>query len=40
MPKVQEIISISAEVGSSELFTVNFKNPTDAAIYCNLLLSG
>jgi hypothetical protein len=35
-PTIQETISSSANVGSTEMFTVNFRNPTDSAIYIDL----
>lgn len=40
MPTQQEFINISAEVGNSELCSISFKNSTDSAIYCDLILYG
>ena len=39
-PSIQDEVSVSAEVGKNEMFTVNFKNTTDSAIYCDLILKG
>lgn len=39
-PETQDPINITAEVGHSQMVIVNFRNSTDASIYCNILLLG
>jgi hypothetical protein len=39
-PLVQEPICIASEIGQTQIANVNFQNPTDSAIYCDLILVG
>ena len=37
-PDTQDPINITSEIGASQMVTINFRNPTDSAIYCDLAL--
>lgn len=37
-PDTQDPINITSEICSSEMITINFRNSTDSAIYCDLVL--
>lgn len=39
-PDTQDPINITAEIGHSQMVTVNFRNSTDSAIYCDINLLG
>jgi hypothetical protein len=39
-PDTQDPINITAEVNQSQLVTINFRNSTDSAIYCDLKILG
>lgn len=37
-PDYQDPINVTCEVGQTQIATINFKNTTDSAIYCDLIL--
>lgn len=37
-PDTQDPVNITSEICSSEMVTINFRNSTDSAIYCDLVL--
>lgn len=39
-PEIQDPVNITSEIGHSQMVTVNFRNSTDAPIYCDILLLG
>jgi hypothetical protein len=39
-PDVQDPINITSEMGQSQIVTINFRNSTDSAIYCDITLQG
>lgn len=39
-PDVQDPISVTCEVGQTQMATISFRNTTDSAIYCDLALLG
>ena len=39
-PDLQDPINITSEIGQSQIVTINFRNSTDSAIYCDIALNG
>ncbi len=39
-PDIQDPISITCEIGQTQMATISFRNTTDSAIYCDLSLLG
>lgn len=39
-PDLQDSINITSEIGQSQIVTINFRNSTDSAIYCDVYLQG
>lgn len=39
-PDLQDPINITSEIGQSQIVTINFRNSTDSAIYCDIILQG
>lgn len=39
-PDLQDPINITSEIGQSQIVTINFRNSTDSAIYCDITLRG
>ena len=37
-PDIQDPINITSEMGQSQIVTINFRNSTDSAIYCDITL--